>query len=690
MPAGVDRADDTFVFGSRAAGPRCAYPRPVSPAIALRFALGSMLLAVACSSTARDPIDSSTSSPADAAVTVAADASIEPDAEDSADAQGLPIDADPHITHDDARVTSDASPPDAGRVATALDSCRTDVDCGGAAPDCLDAFPEPFCSGPCTFDAECGREGFCVERTCRAACFPWPTRCDRFGGYCREHRFEHSYCVPSCTVAPSPGAPSCPPELPCDPYSGECTATPTRGAPNGAPCTVDADCRGGICFPEYVSGALTGYPGGMCRSWTRRPANTDFVRGQPPPQSGCPPGSAAIRGDALEGTPTHCLPACARSSDCREGYTCSTETALGPYGYCVPGDCRVDPSVVCGAGRACHDEPALGSSFCAPCTRDCAGHNCGDDGCGGSCGTCVSTQQCNLPTGVCECAPACSGRSCGDDGCGGSCGTCVGNAQCDSTNGRCECVPQCNGRSCGDDGCGGTCGPPCAGGLRCSSAGACEVCTPQCAGKNCGDDSCGGSCGSCGNGEICSAAGACARVPCDPVRQTGCGGGERCLWNGTQSVCAPLSAFGTANGVFCASEDCVAGSACITVGATQTCREYCRNDVDCGGNGKCAYDVAGAQLGVCANRCDPIAPTTGCLPGQGCYVLDTTRARQVFDCLEWGTGTTGSACVNADDCFTRYTCASSQCQRLCEVDADCLSGSCAAVPGWGRFGVCGP
>lgn len=61
----------------------------------------------------------------------------------------------------------------------------------------------------------------------------------------------------------------------------------------------------------------------------------------------------------------------------------------------------------------------------------CAGRECGDDGCGGSCGTCPSGMTCNA--GVCEgCEPACAGRECGDDGCGGLCGTCPTGMLCSS------------------------------------------------------------------------------------------------------------------------------------------------------------------------------------------------------------------------------------------------------------------
>jgi heme-degrading monooxygenase HmoA len=60
------------------------------------------------------------------------------------------------------------------------------------------------------------------------------------------------------------------------------------------------------------------------------------------------------------------------------------------------------------------------------CDADCTGKVCGDDGCGGSCGTCADGEACG--GGQCVfllCTPDCTGKVCGDDGCGGSCGTCL-------------------------------------------------------------------------------------------------------------------------------------------------------------------------------------------------------------------------------------------------------------------------
>jgi hypothetical protein len=235
--------------------------------------------------------------------------------------------------------------------------------------------------------------------------------------------------------------------------------------------------------------------------------------------------------------------------------------------------------------------------FATPaCTPDCSGKQCGDDGCGGSCGTCPSDQTCESgkcsggpgcetkPTpgwegAACEacvcdldwlccaynwdeycvseckescggcggCQPACDGKQCGADGCGGACGSCGANAECDAA-GQCivTCVPSCDGKACGDDGCGGKCGT-CLVGSACGADFQC-ACVPACDGKACGDDGCGGSCGACAEGSTCGADGQCACVPACDGRECGddgcgascgaCPDGQPCSADG-KCVCEP-------------------------------------------------------------------------------------------------------------------------------------------------------
>lgn len=196
---------------------------------------------------------------------------------------------------------------------------------------------------------------------------------------------------------------------------------------------------------------------------------------------------------------------------------------------------------------------------CGACTPDCSGRMCGDDGCGGSCGTCAATRTCSA-AGQCDCSGTRTecGASCvlldrSRNHCGACNNACAANEDC--VGGACQCVPDCTGRMCGDDGCGGSCGScgamrvcgaggscMCSAGLddcggnctdvrideaNCGScanactpaqtclAGSCmdavpdAGCVPACAGRDCGDDTCGGSCGACSSGEVCGAGGVC-------------------------------------------------------------------------------------------------------------------------------------------------------------------------------------
>jgi hypothetical protein len=158
-----------------------------------------------------------------------------------------------------------------------------------------------------------------------------------------------------------------------------------------------------------------------------------------------------------------CLDGLGGLADCGPGMTC-VERPAGPFGIGCECNNFVDgvcPNVSCG-----------GDPDCKTCTPDCEGRDCGDNGCGGVCGSCLPGSSCN-ESGTCEsnCTPSCTGRECGSDGCGGSCGTCEGECTAD---GQCqgECVPSCTGRECGSDGCGGSCGT-CDDGLSCGFDGTC-------------------------------------------------------------------------------------------------------------------------------------------------------------------------------------------------------------------------
>ena len=186
--------------------------------------------------------------------------------------------------------------------------------------------------------------------------------------------------------------------------------------------------------------------------------------------------------------------------------------ALACEKVCVDRDCGTLDGCDCGE---CGDEEVCSAQgLCQPadvdCEAACAAVECGEaEGC--DCGGCSGDLVCKA--GVCApCEPSCDGVWCGDDGCGGSCGTCDPGTFCN--NGLCEsdCDAVCDGKECGNGGdetcdCGA-----CDEGFDCE-AGACVACQPDCGENVCGPDGCGGTCGECAQGAMCFD-GACVEGEC--------------------------------------------------------------------------------------------------------------------------------------------------------------------------------
>jgi len=130
------------------------------------------------------------------------------------------------------------------------------------------------------------------------------------------------------------------------------------------------------------------------------------------------------------------------------------------------------------------------------CTPSCAGRQCGDDGCGGSCGLCIYPQTCGA-YGKCvsKCTPSCAGRECGSDGCGGSCGSCPTGSSCSSYG-------TCSGSS--SSGCGSVSYEGCCSGSTLKYCSDGELVTMSCASSpSCGWSSSGGlyDCGTTGGSD---------------------------------------------------------------------------------------------------------------------------------------------------------------------------------------------
>ncbi len=422
------------------------------------------------------------------------------------------------------------------------------------------------------------------------------------------------------------------------------------------------------------------------------------------------PGNCVPCGDVLyagccEGLVlTWCECGCLRTIDCSlntapyntcgwnasAGYYDCGQTGADPSGE-HPIECSGGPCVPSCGGKQCGDDGCGGSCGTCPagyvcnasglcematCTPDCAGKQCGDDGCGGSCGTCPAGQTCQAGTcagsgcganpdltclgncgwtgtGGCECdefcefwgdccpdfaaccpdqcTPDCFLKDCGDDGCGGSCGTCPAGQTCNAS-GQCvaTCNPDCAGKQCGSDGCGGTCGS-CPAGQTCNASGQCvATCNPDCAGKQCGDDGCGGTCGSCPAGQTCNASGQCVAT-CNPD----CAG-KQCGDDGCGGTCGSC-----AHGLICQSGTCMeiepctpdcAGKECGPDGCDGSCG-VCPPPLECSGAGQC-YDPSVCSPSCAGKECGPDGcngSCGSCPPGATCNASGRCEAAGLPD-----------------------------------------------------------
>ena len=253
-------------------------------------------------------------------------------------------------------------------------------------------------------------------------------------------------------------------------------------------------------------------------------------------ECGCAPecGAKECGGDGCGGSCGQCpdqhicdpdTGTCIYSKDCGNGSCDGGEDCLS-----CPLDCK------CGGGQECDE------GQCIECPEYCGkyGKQCGEfQGCG--CGTCG--QQTTCIDGQCVCEPDCEGKECGQDGCGGSCGSCPPGQTCSGS--ECvegPCTNECNfagEKECAEGGyreCGaGFDDDEClewSGVTACLAGHVCEggecVCVPECAGKECGDDGCGASCGSCEDGATCVGV-TCVFSECDDgndVDWDGCTNGQ--------------------------------------------------------------------------------------------------------------------------------------------------------------------
>ena len=346
--------------------------------------------------------------------------------------------------------------------------------------------------------------------------------------------------------------------------------------------------------------------------------------------------------------PEACIPQCA-------GKECGPDGCGGTCGKCPAAAPQCEDGL-------CHIQ----------CVPDCTDKECGDDGCGGSCGQCPTAAPfCKDSLCAVQCDADCNGKECGDDGCGFSCGLCEDNEVC--LQSQCVCKPDCAGKECGDDGCAGSCGtcdndkPFCVSG---QCAGACE---PDCTGKECGSDGCGGTCGKCPVAAPDCVDGQCACSPkCPPgvCGDDGCGGtcdtcacDEECMTGVCVKTGCGVQECGTdACGVECGK--CPPGSTCTQGVCADSCELACKGK-DCGPDG-------------CGGTCGPCLAPNVCTEGGDCVPV-CVPACAGKECGSDGCGGSCGLCTNQAKPFCTQNHCTAACDPACGIKAcgpDSCGGSC--------------
>ncbi len=225
----------------------------------------------------------------------------------------------------------------------------------------------------------------------------------------------------------------------------------------GSPCEMDAECASGYCV-EYNQGKVCTI---LCAE--ECPSNWTCVQVQSGPDvtyvclpkecepdcsgvscgddgcggscGGCVDGLVCTLDSCVDGACSHSLDPqwCFIENQCAEG---GAQPFAGSCLQCNPALSQDDWSWM-PDGIGCPDS-MLSYCFegeCCDPLANCTFKECGDNGCGGSCGSCSEQSTCQNGVCVSTCVPACDNVECGDDGCGGSCGEC--NFQMTCENGSC-------------------------------------------------------------------------------------------------------------------------------------------------------------------------------------------------------------------------------------------------------------
>ncbi|GMV41147.1 MAG: hypothetical protein AMXMBFR64_28630 [Myxococcales bacterium] len=269
------------------------------------------------------------------------------------------------------------------------------------------------------------------------------------------------------------------------------------GQCNGGQCTpASADGYDGACFgtskdqcwgPDWVCECPLCTPDGKCYA----PTCEGHCGSDQPTDAGCYCDAACVQyGDCCGDYQQVC--GGGGGEGCEGKCGSDQPTAAGCYcdDSCVQyGDCCSDYATLCGGEptgcggvtyEGCCAENGTKLQYCENdklTVLNCAENGCGWDGTNGfyDCGKEGEDPSGENPRVCTECVPSCGDAKCGDDGCGGSCGSCGPNEYCDA--GACKAGQDPRGKSCAGN-CGGQAPSGCFCDAECLGRGDCcpDVC----------------------------------------------------------------------------------------------------------------------------------------------------------------------------------------------------------------------
>ena len=428
---------------------------------------------------------------------------------------GNPCTADSCIADSGCVHENNVAPCNDGNLCTAGDACGDGACVPGAEKSCDDG-------NTCTDDG-CDPETGCTH-------LPNKLECDDDNGCTLGDHCAAGWCTFSGLKSCNDGNP-CTDDA-CDTEAGCTHANNVASCDDGNPCSTGDHCEGGGCVSEKL---LDCDDNNVC---TGDMCSEDGKCQNLPVPGPCDDGDACTAGD-------HCSSGqCANLGveNCDDGNVCTDDSCDVNAGCLhIINEDTCDDGDPCTAGDKCNQGICQGAE-----DVDCDDENmCTVDECVPGVGCQSNELEEDTPCGPkagwacqegeCLCKPDCDNTECGDDGCGGTCGECDDGLYCTEDTceqGACghstltyhclideECVPGgsfapnnlckfCNPDLAQDDWSVLADGVQCGTGKLCHSGNCCDP-VANCASKDCGPDGCGGSCGECPVGSVCGAEAVC-------------------------------------------------------------------------------------------------------------------------------------------------------------------------------------